>query len=146
MKVSRISFPINSPDHPESTGRAYLDMVDGVLTLVTVDGAAPLGPLKVISSVALDYEITPANVGSYIRKTHADANTLTITEAAYLVGSVVEFKNVGAGTCTITDDTGVTLIGTAAIATGEAAKLICVVSDVSDPEAPTSTWEILAYA
>lgn len=48
MKVSRLSFPINSPtSKPENANRVYLDMIDGVLNTVTTLGAVPVGDVPV---------------------------------------------------------------------------------------------------
>jgi hypothetical protein len=43
MKVSRLSFPTNSPAQGKSPGRVYLDMIDGVLNVVTNGIATPVG-------------------------------------------------------------------------------------------------------
>jgi len=47
MKVSRISFPTNSPSQGFSAGRVYLDMIDGVLNTVTDGVATPVGDVPV---------------------------------------------------------------------------------------------------
>lgn len=47
MKVSRLSFPINSPNPGVNDSRVYLDMIDGVLNIVTSEGATPVGDVPV---------------------------------------------------------------------------------------------------
>lgn len=47
MKVSRLSFPVNSPNTGVSGNRVYLDMVDGVLHIVTSEGSTPVGDVPV---------------------------------------------------------------------------------------------------
>lgn len=47
MKVSRIAFPVNSPNTGTAAGRVYLDMIDGVLNIVTSEGATPVGDVPV---------------------------------------------------------------------------------------------------
>jgi hypothetical protein len=140
MKVSRISFPTNSPAAPESDGRAYLDMIGGVLHVVTTDGAVAVGDayLNIVENALVGYTIGIANHADYIRKSFATACTITIPKqsvVAFPNGTYFEVKNVGAGTCTITPvDGDVTIIGTAALTTGKYAKVIRVSSNV---------WEVV---
>lgn len=70
MKVSRISFPFNSPEQGTSEGRVYLDMVDGVLHLVTSEGSTAVGDVPVTYSSA---ELTDATAAGIAMFTAANA-------------------------------------------------------------------------
>lgn len=64
-----------------------------------------------------DYTLVATDAGKYIRMNKATANTLTIppnSSVAFPIETVINVRQQGAGTTTVTGDTGVTLNGTSA--------------------------------
>jgi hypothetical protein len=70
MRVSRLSFPINSPERRVSDKRVYLDMVDGALHIVTTEGSVPVGDVPVTYS---SDELTDATLAGIAMFTAVDA-------------------------------------------------------------------------
>lgn len=65
MKVSRLSFPFNSPNPGVSDGRVYLDMIGGVLNIVTSEGATPVGDVPVTYASADLTDATAAGIAMF---------------------------------------------------------------------------------
>jgi archaellum component FlaG (FlaF/FlaG flagellin family) len=88
MKVSRLSFPTNSPAQGKSPGRVYLDMIDGVLNVVTNGIATPVGDVpvtyastdltdKTAAGVAM---FTAANAAAQLALINGASKYLTVVE------------------------------------------------------------------
>jgi hypothetical protein len=117
MKVSRLSFPINSPAQGKSAGRVYLDMIEGVLNVITDGIATPVGDVpvsfastnltdKTAAGVAM---FTAANAAAQLALIGAAPKYLTIIESVALDyvfpraahGAYIRVTNALANTLTI---------------------------------------------
>lgn len=146
MKLSRLSLPFNSPTRiVTKAGRIFIDVVAGVLTARTPLGAYTVGTEAVVNDILEDETVTQAWHNAYVRKSFATACTITIPEEGeddlFINGTSFIVKNIGAGACTITaentDADLVTLNGEAAIAQGDAVKVIRVAKN---------TWDIVVLS
>ena len=79
-----------------------------------VDSNSPT-TISISTQTGTSYPLVLEDQGKLITMSNASANTLTIplnSNVAYPVGTWIDVSNIGAGTCTITAGSGVTLNGT----------------------------------
>lgn len=80
-----------------------------------VEPPAPSTTISISTQTGTSYPLVLEDQGKLVTINNGSANTVTIplnSSAAFPVGAWIEVSNIGAGTCTITAASGVTLNGT----------------------------------
>jgi archaellum component FlaG (FlaF/FlaG flagellin family) len=119
-----------------AAGVAMFTAADAPAQLALIGAAASY--IRVLEDTNEDTVLALGNHASYIRRTFATANTITIPKQSvvtWVPGTYFTVKNVGAGTLTITPvDGDVTIVGTAAVLQTASVKVVRIASN---------TWEVL---